>query len=135
MKSVIKKSLQSMLLVPVIALGVSAVVPALQPTEVFAQVSGGVGGGANAAQGEGQPTDIFGTDSVFQTIVNVLLFIIGAVAVIMLVYGGFRYVTSAGDSSAVTSAKNTILYAVIGIIVAILAYAVVNFVITNVPSS
>jgi multisubunit Na+/H+ antiporter MnhB subunit len=68
---------------------------------------------------------------VFQTITNVLLFIIGAVSVIMLIIGGVRYTISQGDSSAVTSAKNTILYAVIGLIVAILAYAVVNFVIVQ----
>lgn len=64
-------------------------------------------------------------------IVNVLLFVLGAVAVIMIVIGGFKYVVSNGDSSAVTSAKNTIMYAVIGLIVALLAYAIVNFVITS----
>lgn len=66
-----------------------------------------------------------------QQIVNVLLFIIGAVAVIMIVVGGIRYVVSNGDSSQITSAKNTILYAVIGLVVAILAYAIVNFVINQ----
>jgi hypothetical protein len=49
----------------------------------------------------------------------------------MLIIGGIRYTVSNGDSAAVTSAKNTILYAVIGIVVAILAYALVNFVITS----
>jgi multisubunit Na+/H+ antiporter MnhB subunit len=61
----------------------------------------------------------------------VLLFIIGAISVIMLIIGGIRYVVSGGDSSAVTSAKNTILYAIVGIIVALLAYALVNFVLTS----
>ena len=61
--------------------------------------------------------------------VNVFLFIIGAVAVVMIVWGGFKYVTSRGESADVTSAKNTILYAVVGLIVAILAYAIVDFVI------
>jgi ABC-type Fe3+ transport system permease subunit len=65
------------------------------------------------------------------SIVNVLLFIIGAVAVIMIVVGGLKYTTSNGDSSAVTSAKNTILYAVVGLVVAILAYAIVNFVLNQ----
>lgn len=68
-------------------------------------------------------------EALIQTIINVLLFIIGAVAVIMIIVGGFRYVTSNGDSSALTGAKNTILYAVIGLIVAIFAYAIVNWVI------
>lgn len=68
---------------------------------------------------------------VFKTVVNILLFIVGAVAVIMLVIGGLRYVTSNGDQNAVTGAKNTILYAIIGIVVAFLAFAAVNFVTTQ----
>lgn len=66
---------------------------------------------------------------IIKGIVNILLFIIGAVSVIMIVIGGFKYVVSNGDSSAVKSAKDTIFYAVIGLVVAILAYAVVNWVI------
>ena len=62
-------------------------------------------------------------------VVNVLLFIIGAVAVIMIVIGGLRYTISNGDSGQITSAKNTILYAVVGLVVAMLAYAIVNFVV------
>lgn len=62
-------------------------------------------------------------------IVNMLLFLLGAVAVVMIVIGGIRYTTSNGDSSAITGAKNTILYSVVGLIVAIMAYAIVNFVI------
>ncbi|MNY57155.1 hypothetical protein D3C86_1933160 [compost metagenome] len=46
----------------------------------------------------------------------------------MIIVSGIRYATSNGDSSAVTSAKNTLMYSVIGLIVAILAYAIVNFV-------
>lgn len=70
-----------------------------------------------------------GITGVFQTVTNILLFLVGAVAVIMLVIGGFRYVTSNGDQNAVNGAKNTILYAIIGIVVAFLAYAAVNFVV------
>jgi hypothetical protein len=66
-----------------------------------------------------------------QTVINVLLFIIGVVSVIMIIIGGIRYTISNGDSSQVTSAKNTILYAVIGLILALLAYAIVNFVIDS----
>lgn len=61
-------------------------------------------------------------------VTNVLIFIIGAIAVLMIIIGGMRYVLSAGDQSATTSAKNTILYAVIGLVVAFMAYAIVNFV-------
>ncbi|MFZ1360796.1 MAG: pilin [Candidatus Saccharimonadales bacterium] len=65
-----------------------------------------------------------------KTITNVLLFLIGAIAVIMIIIGGIRYVTSNGDANQTKAAKDTIMYAVIGLVVAILAYAIVNFVIT-----
>lgn len=63
-----------------------------------------------------------------QNVVNVLLFVLGAISVIMIVIGGIRYTLSNGDSSAISGAKNTILYAVVGLVVALLAYAIVNFV-------
>ena len=137
MKSIVKKSLQSLLLVPAIVLGVSVAVPAVAGAasgNCSGDVSGGLQGGADCSQGEGQATDLFGQSGIFKTITNVLLYIIGAIAVIMLIIGGIRYITSGGDAGAVTSAKNTILYAVVGIIVAILAYAVVNFVIGSFTS-
>ncbi len=84
--------------------------------------------GVNAAQGTGTPTDLFGDAGIFTTIVNVLLFIVGALAVIMIIIGGLRYAISAGDAKAVSAAKNTILYAIVGLIVAFLAFAAVNFV-------
>lgn len=126
MKKVIKKSLQSLLLVPVLALGVSAVTPVLQPATVLAQ-SSQIKDGVTAT-GD-QDTQTANLDDVIKTVVNTLLFIIGAVSVIMIIFGGFKYITSSGDSSNVTSAKNTILYAVIGLIVALLSYAIVNWVI------
>lgn len=130
MKSVIKRTLQGLLLVPLLALGVSAFVPAGAAYAADCDPSNlTVGSGADCAQGSETPSDIQGENGIFRTIVNVMLFIIGAIAVIMLIIGGIRYTVSGGDSSAVTSAKNTILYAIVGIIVAILAYAIVNFVI------
>ena len=133
MKNIIKKSLQSVLIVPLMVLGLSFALPAvLEPAYVGAQgADGGLKGGANSAKGTDQQTDLFGDNGIFKTITNVLLFVIGAISVIMLIIGGIRYTVSNGDSAAVTSAKNTILYAVIGIVVAILAYALVNFVITS----
>ncbi len=61
--------------------------------------------------------------------VNIFLFAVGALSVIMLIWGGIRYTTSAGDSNKVTAAKNTVLYAIVGLVIAILAYAIVNMVI------
>lgn len=86
--------------------------------------------GLNAAGGSTAKNKSVG--SLIKSIVNALLYVLGAIAVLMIVIGGIKYTTSQGDTNAVSSAKNTIMYAVIGLIVAILAYAIVNFVITYV---
>ncbi|MEX0749024.1 MAG: hypothetical protein WD467_01995 [Candidatus Saccharimonadales bacterium] len=85
--------------------------------------------GVNATKPSGVADSLFGSGGVFESIANTLLSLLGAIAVIMLIIGGFRYVVSGGDSSAVEGAKNTILYAIIGIIVAFLSWAAVDFVI------
>jgi predicted small integral membrane protein len=99
-----------------------------------------VGGGAKGVQPSGTPDTLFTTSTtdasghtvvhqgVFQNIADVLIYIVGAVAVIMLIIGGLRYVISQGDAAAVKQAKDTILYGIIGVVVAILAYAIVSFV-------
>jgi hypothetical protein len=87
--------------------------------------------GADAAKGTDHAVDLFGASGIFTTMTNVLLFIVGAISVIMVVIGGLRYVLSGGNSSNITTAKNTILYAIVGLIVSLLAYALVNFVITS----
>lgn len=61
-----------------------------------------------------------------------MLFLVGAIAVIMIIFGGIRYVVSGGNSSQVQGAKNTIMYALVGVVVALLAYAAVNFVINTI---
>ncbi len=61
-------------------------------------------------------------------IVNIISVIVAIVAVIMIIVGGFKYITSGGDSGNVTGAKNTILYAIIGLVVVALAQFVVKFV-------
>lgn len=91
--------------------------------------------GAEAARCDGCPTDLFGDNGVFRQITNTILYIVGIIAVIMLIWGGIRYITSGGDSKKVTDAKNTILYAIIGLVIALLAFAIVNFVIGVLPTS
>ena len=102
----------------------------LVPTSAQA-FGGGMIGGANAARGSDQPSDLFGQAGIFSTITNVMLFIVGGVGVLMIIIGGLRYVLSGGDSGNVSAAKNTILYAIVGIIVSLLAYAVVSFVVSS----
>lgn len=88
--------------------------------------------GANTAKGSGMPSELVGVNGVFTRITNTVLYAVGIISVIMLIYGGLRYVISGGDSKKVTDAKNTIMYAIIGLIISILAYAIVNFVINAV---
>ena len=89
--------------------------------------------GAEAAKCDGCPSDLFGEKGAFRQITNTILYIVGVIAVIMLIIGGIRYVVSGGDSKKVTDAKNTVLYAIIGLVIAVFAYAIVNFVITSLP--
>ncbi|MBR3172814.1 hypothetical protein IKF21_02810 [Candidatus Saccharibacteria bacterium] len=91
--------------------------------------------GAQAARCDGCPSDLFGDNGVFKRITNTILYIAGVVAVVMLIIGGIKYVVSGGDSKKVTDAKNTVLYAIIGLIICFLAFAIVNFVISALPSS
>lgn len=65
-------------------------------------------------------------------IINVVIGVIGFVAVAFIIFGGFQYTTSAGDPGKVKKAKDTILYGIIGLIVAMLAYAIVNFILSSV---
>lgn len=126
MKRILQNASLALLLVPLVALGVSVVQGDLSPASALTLQEG-----ADAARGEGQSDNLFSAGGIFQTVTNILLFLIGAVSVIMLIIGGIRYVVSGGDQAAVTAAKNTILYAIVGIIVAFLAYAAVSFVINQ----
>jgi Type IV secretion system pilin len=136
MKTALKKIARTLMLAPALAVSLSFVaVPMASyaaattcPTDATVNVAGGPAAGAQCAQPAAGATNLFGKNGIFITITNLLLFIIGAIAVVMLIIGGIRYVVSSGDQNAVTSAKNTILYAIIGIVVAFLAYAAVNFV-------
>lgn len=82
--------------------------------------------GVNNAGGTTQKTTL---PDVIKTVINIIVYILGAISVIMIIIGGVRYVVSGGDSSAVKGAKDTILYAIVGLVIALLAYAIVNFVI------
>lgn len=68
-------------------------------------------------------------EQVLQNGLNIVYFLLGIVAIVVIIIGGITYATSAGNSSSVTKAKNMILYAVVGIVIVITAYAITNFVI------
>lgn len=95
--------------------------------------------GALALDAGNCPPDLRGTAScpsgglkeVITTISNTILLLVGVVAVLFLILGGFQYVTSGGNPEQVNKAKNTILYAIIGIVAALIAYVAVTFVLEN----
>jgi hypothetical protein len=89
--------------------------------------TGGATAGANCATPTGVPSTL-SVGGLFGIVANVLIFGVGAISVIVLIIGGLRYVISAGNAAQVQGAKNTILYAIVGIVVAVAAYALVNFV-------
>ena len=74
-------------------------------------------------------------NNIVHTIVNLLSAIVGIVAVIMIIIGGFRYITSGGNDTSVTAAKNTILYAIIGLVVVALAQIIVRFTLSKLTNS
>lgn len=86
--------------------------------------------GVNAANGVNDCTSKPTTslDDTIATVINVLSSLVGVIAVIMIIIGGYRYITSGGASDKVTSAKNTLLYAVIGLVIVALAQVIVKFV-------
>ena len=117
--------LASLLALPVIAFGVTTLVA--DSTSAQLDLESGI----NSAKGTGTPDNVTEDDGLIKKVVNLLLWAIGIVSVIMIIIGGIRYATSNGDSNQVTAAKNTIMYAVIGLVIAIFAYAIVNFVLTQ----
>ena len=138
----IKKKVTSILAAFVFAFAALALPVAVPAGSASASAPGceeksyNISNGVNCAHGSGTPTELFGGEgSIFTTVVNVMLFIIGAICVIMLIWGGIRYTTSAGNSAAVTSAKNTIMYAIIGLVIAFLAFAVVNWVLGSISTA
>jgi hypothetical protein len=68
--------------------------------------------------------------NIAKTVVNLLLTVLGIISIIMIVIGGIRYTTSGGDAAGIKNARDTIIYAVVGLIVAILSFSIVNFVIS-----
>ena len=91
--------------------------------------SGGASGASNGTSSICGASEKDDFNTIAKNIINTLLYVVGIVAVVMIIIGGIRYAASNGDSSSIQGAKNTILYAVIGLIVAIMAFAIVNFVV------
>lgn len=129
MSNKLKSILISTLMVAVMVFGVS-IIYQTGNTEIAGAVNSEITSGMNATSaGTSTPTD---ANVVIKNVTNIMFFIIGAVSVIMLIYGGIRYTTSGGNANSVTAAKNTVIYSIVGLVISILAYAIVNFVVTNI---
>lgn len=124
-------------------------VPALAPATTYASgsSSSGAQGSFNSNLCGGSNFDLSGSTSdtsgcadntnnslsgKIRKLLQVLSAVVGIVAVAMIIYAGFRYVTSAGSEGGVKTAKNAIIYAVIGLVIVALAQIIVHFVISNV---
>ena len=120
-----KKSIISIAIMTCAVFGVSVLSTASLSGSVSAQVSVGIN---SATTSEMKGKSIDGDKGLIKTVVNVLLWAVGILSVIMIIFSGFRYITSAGDASKTKSAQSTLIYSVVGLIVAIMAYAIVNMV-------
>lgn len=135
--------IKRVLLSAVMAIGLStpALVPAVAHAADTPNIRGALNCGSNLeANTAGCDTPATGeadAQGIITGAVNIISLVVGIVAVIMIIVGGFKYITSSGDSGKVGSAKNTILYAIIGLVVVALAQVIVKFVLnrlaTDVP--
>lgn len=131
MKKLLQKLIMPILAVMALALPVAAVAV----TPVYAQdCDNGVGKGIGLTNEDGSCADDDaegGFGALVKRVINIFSIVVGAVSVIMIIIGGFRYVVSGGDSGGVSGAKNTILYAIVGLIIVLFAQVIVRFVFSN----
>lgn len=125
-----KKMILSALIVACSVFGFSAISVASLPTNVSAQAANSVvkKGITTATTADMENKSIAGEGGLISILINFLLWAVGILSVAMIIFSGFRYITSAGDASKTKSAQSTLIYSVVGLIVAIMAYAIVNMV-------
>jgi uncharacterized membrane protein YqiK len=106
--------------------GVMSPVYAADPVDVLTEACKANPNGVGCENGK--PATGSGLFTIIKTIIQVMIVIGGIIAVIMIILGGIRYITSNGDQADVKAAKDTILYAVVGLVVTIISYAIVYYV-------
>ena len=123
------KIFKTVFLSALMLLSLVALVPQTAMAQTKEDICKGVAltGGTCDSPGTG-PT----VESVIATVINILSIIVGVIAVIMIIIGGLRYITSGGDSNNTKGAKDTILYAIIGLVVVAMAQVIVKFVLNKV---
>jgi hypothetical protein len=126
-----------------LCLAVTQLAPVAHAQDITSQIQSGLCAGSNlqitenptAGSCNNGPSGIDRVNQILRHIVNLLSAIVGVVAVIMIIVGGFRYITSGGNDASVTGAKNTILYAIIGLVVVALAQILVRFVLDKIVNA
>lgn len=126
-----KKTVVSIAIVICAAFGLATLSTVSLSNNVSAQVSDGIGA-ATTSEMEGRKID--GDSGLVKSVVNILLWVIGILSIIMIIFSGIRYVTSSGDASKTKAAQNTLIYSVVGLIVAIMAWAIVDLVVNKFAS-
>lgn len=126
--------MKRLLLIALLVMGIGVGVAALGGPHVLADARSEVCGGIGAVSGTGDCTsdDGLSVPGLLKTVIEILSVIIGAIAVIMIIYSGFTYVTSGGDSGKIGTAKTTLIYAIVGIIIVAFARVIVQFVLSKV---
>lgn len=132
-KLVIKASKMFLAVIGVVAL---VAIPCLASSSLPALAAGddpvrdACSANPNASYCQNKPEDNpNGLSDIAKNIINTALYIVGILAVAMIIFSGIRYVTSAGDKGRVEQSKQILIYSIVGLIVAMLAYALVNFVV------
>ncbi len=125
-----KRTILNIILIPLLTLMPAAILAepayaACGNSSAAQQVAAGIDETTNAS------CDASGVNKAISTAVNILTVVVGAAAVIALIWAGFKYITSAGDTNKIANAKSTLIYAIVGIAVVGLAQVIVHLVITT----
>lgn len=136
------KKLKSMIVIAAFSLGITA--PAVVPAAIAlaappTNITNGICQGLNEAASGSNSTSgcTTGTNpkdslkDLASQVVNIFSIVVGVVAVIMIIVGGFKYITSGGESSNVSGAKNTLIYAIVGLVIVAIAQFIVHYVLNT----
>lgn len=124
-----KKMILSALIVACSVFGFSAISVASLSTNVSAQAADGVKKGiTTATTADMENKSIAGEGGLINILINFLLWTVGVLSVVMIIFSGFRYITSAGDAAKTKSAQTALTYSIVGLIVAVLAWVIVKMI-------
>jgi len=94
-------------------------------------VCGGIGLTTDANNGCAEDSSSPSVNNVIHAVISIMSYLVGVLSVILVIVSGFKYMTAGGDSGKVKSAKDTLVYALIGVVIAAMAQILVRFVITS----